>query len=81
MSLEKQLDDVDPNYKRDRHIQRDHAAEAMEQARWRLDSSMRGTQDQTTRTLISTAYDLVRQAEALLEQARLTDPAGEKEKY
>jgi hypothetical protein len=67
MALESALDNVDPNYERERHTRTIQAVEALREAKNKLDRAMRGTKDATQRTLLSTAYDIAKQAEALAE--------------
>lgn len=68
MARESSLDDSpDPNYASKRHTERGLALEALRVAKYRLDNVMRGSADRRTRTLVSTAYNLVKETVDLVE--------------
>jgi hypothetical protein len=66
MGRESSREDVDPNYKAKRHQNRTEAQAALGLAKVYLDSVLRGTEDANIRTVVSTAYDVVVQAETLV---------------
>lgn len=74
MGIERANNDPDPNWESARHEYRRRAVDDIRGAKNALDLSMRGTRGQVTRTLLSTAYDLLKQVEPLLQIVQDMDP-------
>jgi hypothetical protein len=70
MSYESESQNVDSNYESNRLAKMTEAVQAMSPVKYALDNALRGTRDQADRTMLSTAYDLVRQAEDLVTVVR-----------
>ncbi len=74
MSLETGREDVDPNYEGLRFARTTDALIHVGNTKYDLDCALRGTKDATVCTLLSTAYDIIKQAEDLVKLARILDP-------